>query len=90
MTNTRGNAGNSGAVPNFELKHRLRLAREFAGLDQAQMYERTGLSRATISAAETGRSEPHPSTIHLWALATGVSYRWLTTGCPSQDLLATA
>lgn len=74
------NGHGAGVVPDFELRHRLRLAREHAGLDQQQLHDRTGLSRATISAAETGRAVPHPSTVRMWALACGVSHEWLATG----------
>lgn len=69
-----------GAIPSIELRHRLRLAREYAGLEQIQLHQRTGISRATISGAERGRTRPHPSTIMAWAGATGVDYEWLTHG----------
>lgn len=80
MNNHGVSGGPVGAVPDFELRHRLRLAREHAGLDQRQMHAATGLSRATISAAETGRAQPHPATVRLWAMACGVSYAWLVSG----------
>lgn len=85
---TNGDKG-LGAVPVFELRHRLRLAREYAGIDQHELHERTGLSRATISAAETGRNEPHAATVRLWAMATGVDYAWLA-GLPAAVALCIA
>lgn len=69
-----------GAIPEIQLHHRLRIAREFAGLEQTVFAERTGISRATISAAENGHRAPQKSTVKLWALATGVSVEWLETG----------
>ncbi|RXZ51919.1 helix-turn-helix domain-containing protein [Agromyces binzhouensis] len=63
--------------PAWSLADRLRKAREEAGLEQAELAEIAGLSRATISAAENGHRRPAKATIAMWALATGVSRDWL-------------
>lgn len=70
----------AGFIPEWRISDRLRRAREHSGLGQVEFAEKTGISRATISNAETGRSEPQKTTIKVWALATGVNYEWLLTG----------
>jgi transcriptional regulator with XRE-family HTH domain len=74
-----------GSVPPIEVKHRLRIAREFAGLDQEQLAARSGISRAAISNAETGHGTPRRTTLNAWALATGVPVSWITSGTTSPD-----
>lgn len=69
-----------GAVPELHLHQRLRIAREYAGYGQVEFAQHTGISRATISAAENGHRAPLKSTIKHWALATGVNAQWLETG----------
>ncbi len=73
-------------VPTFTIADRLRKAREIAGYDQEEMAAASGISRGTITNAETGRSAPHRSTLALWSAATGVSLAWLETGeAPSDE-----
>lgn len=69
-----------GSVPEWRLSDRLRRAREWAHLDQQQLATLTGLSRASISAAENGHRAPRAASVRLWAVATGVSVAWLETG----------
>ena len=69
-----------GVVPTITLPQRLRIAREHAGLEQLALAEVSGVSRATISAAENGRTTPSRATISLIAFACGVSREWLATG----------
>lgn len=69
-----------GAIPRFEIRHRVRLAREYAGLQQAELAELTGMARSGIAAIEAGKNRPRRSSINLIALATGVSREWLETG----------
>ena len=72
--------------PTIEVRHRLRIAREWAGLEQEQLAERMEVARATISNAETGKSNPSRKTIRDWALACGVPREWLLTGeYPADD-----
>ena len=68
------------ALPTVEVRHRLRIAREWAGLDQEQLAERMEVVRATVSNAETGRSNPSRKTVRDWALACGVPREWILTG----------
>ena len=69
-----------GIIPEFQLKDRMRLAREVTRLDQAGFAERLGISRATVSNVERGATNPSKLVIRAWALATGVSRPWLETG----------
>lgn len=75
----------SGNVPPIEVKHRLRIAREFAGLDQDQLAEAIGVSRTTVGNAERGIVKPRKITINAWALACGVPASWITTGAEPSD-----
>lgn len=70
----------SGRVPEISIRHRLRIAREEAGMEQAELAEAIGVSRTTVSNAEKGRVDPRKITINAWALATGVPATWLETG----------
>lgn len=74
-----------GARPKIEVKHRLRIAREFAGLDQEELASRSGITQATISNAENGRGTPRRTTINVWALACGVAADWIRTGTEPED-----
>lgn len=73
-------AYDAGSIPEIKVHHRLRIAREEAGLEQGQLAELTGISRQSISAAESGRVAPRKVTLNAWALATGVPVTWLQTG----------
>lgn len=70
----------TGAVPQIEVRHRMRIAREFAGLEQEELAERMGVTRSTISNAENGKGAPRRTTINAWALACGVPASWILTG----------
>ena len=69
-----------GKIPEIGVHHRLRIAREFAGLEQSELAEAMGISRQSISSAEAGRTRPRKITLNAWALATGVPVTWLQTG----------
>jgi transcriptional regulator with XRE-family HTH domain len=69
-----------GAVPQIEVRHRLRIAREYAALEQSQLAELIGVSRTSISNAENGAVTPRKITVNAWALACGVPASWLNTG----------
>ena len=73
-----------GAQPPIELRHRLRIAREYAGLEQEQLADVMEVGRSTVSNAELGKVEPRRMTVNAWALATGVSVDWLR-GRPVPD-----
>jgi transcriptional regulator with XRE-family HTH domain len=59
---------------------RLRKARETAGLDQAELAELMGISRASVTNAEKGHHGVRKIVLNAWALATGVPVSWLETG----------
>ena len=72
-------------IPEFDLPDRLRKAREAAELDQHDLAAVMGVSRATVSNAETGRRTVRRITINAWSLATGVPVEWLLTGHTTGD-----
>lgn len=81
-----------GQIPPIQVHHRLRIAREWANLEQGELAERIGISRNSVSAAERGVTRPRKITINAWALATGVPASWLRTGevppdngCPQSE-----
>lgn len=67
----------SGNEPEILVRHRLRIAREHAGLEQDELAERIGVSRNTVGNAEKGRVQPRKITLNAWALATGVPVSWI-------------
>lgn len=79
----------AGIIPPITLAMRLRIAREYAGLDQGELSERTQLARNTVSRAERGTTAPNRTTVIIWAMACGVDAHWLLTGetntAPSPD-----
>lgn len=71
----------AGLIPVFTIHDRLRKAREASGLDQHQLAEAMGVSRATVSNYETGfSSKPRKIVLNVWAMATGVPIQWIETG----------
>ena len=52
-----------GEIPPIGVHHRLRIAREWANLEQSELSERTGISRTSISAAEKGKTKPRKITL---------------------------
>lgn len=62
------------------MRHRLMRAREYAGLEQADLARDLGVSRQTISNAERGARMPRRALVVAWAVRTGVSLHWLETG----------
>ena len=51
-----------------------------AGLDQAQLAERLGISRNSVSNYETGKTELGATTFVRWAEETGATLEWLAEG----------
>ena len=70
------------AVPEVELRHRLRIAREFAGLEQEELAQKMGVSRNTITNYEKGKVAPRKIVLNAWAWHCGVSLDWINTGRP--------
>ena len=69
-----------GRIPDITVPHRLRIARETAGLDQNELADKMGVSRGTISNAENGRRIPRKIVVNAWSNATGVPVEWLLDG----------
>lgn len=78
-------AYDQGRIPDFEMRHRLQLAREFAGYSREQLADAMEVSRNTVYNAEAGRTHPRKLVLNAWALATGVPVSWLLTGEPPAD-----
>lgn len=75
------NAALEGYVPDYTVGWRIRMAREYAGLDQRQLAARTGIARNTISNYEQGLTHRTKKLyLRQIALACGVDPHWLVTG----------
>lgn len=69
-----------GAVPAWTVGDRVRKARDYAGMNQGDLAEATGMARSGLARIEQGGSTPRRSSLRLIALATGVDLYWLKTG----------
>ena len=67
-------------VPQFELRHRLDLAMEWAGLKPEDMATEIGRSATTIRNYLSGRTTPDRGHVIAWALRCGVPFGWLESG----------
>lgn len=65
---------------------RLRLAREMAGLSQAQSAKQLGLHRPTVTEIEAGRRAVAAEELVQFADLYGVSVNWLTRGTKEVDV----
>src|SRR6266568_2172432 len=72
------------AVPEWTLSDRLRKARIHAGLEQTDLEDQTGISRASISNYENGKTVPSKPVLLSWALACGVDLDWLSGTGPTR------
>lgn len=77
-------AYNQGRIPEVEMRHRLRIAREFAGYEREELARLMEVSRNTVGNAEAGRTVPRKIMLNAWALACGVPVDWIITGQPPQ------
>jgi transcriptional regulator with XRE-family HTH domain len=74
------------SVPAWTIGDLLRKAREHAGLEQTELAEDLGISRATVSNYERGHVRPRKAVVMAWAMRTRVPVGWLQTGQnPRQD-----
>lgn len=72
-----------GFAPEWRLQDRLRRAREFADLHQADLALEIGISRRSLGKYEAGEVVPRTHVLMAWALRCGVPYAWLTEGAGS-------
>lgn len=70
----------AGTIPPISIATRLRIAREWRDLDQQQVADEMGISRATVSNYETGKTRPGKMAINAWAVVTRVDVEWLRNG----------
>ncbi len=56
---------------------RLKRVREAAGLSQASLGKKAGVTQDTVWGIESGKRKPHPSTLRKLAVALGVTPEWL-------------
>jgi len=68
------------ASSNATLAERIVSAREAGGLSTAQLARRLGVGTRTLTAWETGRSEPRPNRIVMLAGVLDVTAAWLIGG----------
>jgi transcriptional regulator with XRE-family HTH domain len=66
-----------GKVPPITLQTRLRIAREWRDLEQADIARELGISRATVSNYERGVTAPGKLVINAWAVVCDVDVSWL-------------
>ncbi len=78
MTHTAGD--DLALIPRIELRHRLAIALDHAGLRPADMVAELDVHRNTVSGYMTGRTRPSRAVLRVWALRTGVSFEWLNDG----------
>lgn len=72
-------------APSFELRHRMTLALEVAGITREDMATELGVHRNTISNYISGRTAPTRAVLIAWHLRTGVPLRWLEKGDPGSN-----
>jgi len=70
----------AGAYPEWTLGERIRKARDFAGLDQAELAALVDATRTTVSNWETGATSPNQRKVRRVAMVTGVAVDWLRDG----------
>lgn len=67
-------------VPEWDLADRLGKSLRVGGLSVQEMADYLEVHRNSVSAWINGRTPPSAQTIRLWAMRTGVPYRWLRDG----------
>lgn len=72
--------GTTGIVPVIDVRHRIAIARDYAGIKQSELAEQLGMSRSTLASIEQGVRKPRRGEIIAIAFATGVDLNWLETG----------
>ena len=67
-------------IPEWDKADRMRKALRGSGMTVQEMADYLGVARNTVSTWINGRIEPSPTTLRVWAMTCGVSYRWLCHG----------
>jgi transcriptional regulator with XRE-family HTH domain len=67
-------------VPVWDTPDRMRKAIRHAGLSVNAMAAHLDVRRETVSTWLTGRHQPSPAVLRVWALRCGVPYEWLRYG----------
>lgn len=70
----------AGVAPEWDEIDRMHKALRVAGLSSTALASRLGVHRNTINNYLRGKIRPDRRTILAWAMATGVSHEWLSTG----------
>lgn len=70
----------AGCAPAFELRHRMALALEVAGITRDDIATELDVHRNTISNYLSGRTAPTRAVLIAWHLRTGVPLAWLESG----------
>lgn len=70
----------TGNVPEFDLADRMRKSLRHADLGVQGMADYLDVTRGTVGNWINGRIHPSTQTLRLWALRTGVPFKWLETG----------
>lgn len=77
-------------LPEFEMRHRMSLALEYASVSINEMASELGASRTTISNYLHGRTKPRRPDLIVWALKCGVPFEWIVEGDELEDSEATS
>lgn len=75
----------SGMIPEFEPRHRLRLAIEASGIGVQGLADAMGVSRGTVGNWLGGTTHPKPYALRQIAEITRINAGWLLTGVPSVE-----
>jgi transcriptional regulator with XRE-family HTH domain len=73
-------------IPQWDLADRMRKSLRQAHIGVADMADYLGVGRNTVSTWINGRIVPGTQTLRLWAIRCDVSYTWLATGDPADEL----
>ena len=64
---------------------RMRKARTSAGLSQADICQRIGISRKSVTNYEQGDTKPLRAILNAWAEVTGVPAEWIEHGTVTRE-----
>ena len=67
-------------IPDIHEGHRMRIAREEAGIEAQDIAARIGIDPGTVTRYEKGRTRVKPLVRKAWAEITGVPTYWLQWG----------